>query len=458
MEEANRDTICNANVGTAEGGFFVRRIGCGLLWLLSLFCMFLPCVEAAQEKAEAPRLRARGAAVEDGTSPYAAYEGRSAGREEASEEKEPSALQTAASAQEAAAPEPDEAASSESGRTEAKERYPKFELSGEYRWLFGEGRMELPEAHRKEKTLLATRRLRLFPLLHLDKEWSLRTQLEDIRYDKDPAGTPHKSDRRLYLSRLYIEHTTRHATKLSVGRFNFMALDGNAFDRRVEGVRYRFGDGVKVGRASVFYGRTVAREAGKRKRGLILSYEQRRQKWQGGVYYFDLKSEAAPLTLQEARKKPLSLGNAFDRQRALEMYASYRFDKHRSLSLEWLHGWARTELDGWTGRGDGFVATLHLRQPPDLERPGDYGLWISYYHQPRATFIAHTMDADPTFFGRAGFCGWGARADIVLARGLVLAIEGFDLKPAQPETPLFGPISYRGARQRVLGMSATAYF
>ena len=39
------------------------------------------------------------------------------------------------------------------------------------------------------------------------------------------------------------------------------------------------------------------------------------------------------------------------------------------------------------------------------------------------------MDGDPTFFGRAGFRGWGARADIVLTRGVVLAVEGFELRP-----------------------------
>ena len=68
------------------------------------------------------------------------------------------------------------------------------------------------------------------------------------------------------------------------------------------------------------------------------------------------------------------------------------------------------------------------------------------------------MDGDPAFFGRAGFRGWGARADIVLTRGVVLAVEGFDLRPARSGTHLFMGRTYDGARQKVLGMSLTAYF
>ena len=53
---------------------------------------------------------------------------------------------------------------------------------------------------------------------------------------------------------------------------------------------------------------------------------------------------------------------------------------------------------------------------------------------------------------------WGARADIVLTRGVVLAVEGFDLRPARSGTHLFMGRTYDGARQKVLGMSLTAYF
>ena len=349
------------------------------------------------------------------------------------------------------------ASTREQGMASASAHEPRLTFWGDYRWLYGTGRMELPSVREKRKVFLATRRFRIAPTLHLGGAWHVSGMLEDMRYDKDPAGTPHANDRHLYLSRLYAEHATAHGAKLRIGRYIFTPIEGNVFDRRVDGVRWRFGEKAR-GMISIFYGRTVAPRAKERKRGVILGCERNWSKWMGGVFYYDLRAEAPAVTAVEARENPLALHGGIDRQRVLELFAGYRFDRHRSLALEYLHGRARTDSDGWTACGNGAVATLRLRQPPDVEKTGDYGLWISYYHQPRATFLYHTMDADPHFFGRAGFCGWGARADIILVRGFALAVEGFDLKPAHPHTPLVGTRTYHGARQRVLGMSLTAYF
>ena len=281
--------------------------------------------------------------------------------------------------------------------------------------------------------------------------------LEDIRYDKDTIAGAHKNDRHLYLSRLYAEHENGHGAKIRVGRFIFTPFEGNVFDKRVEGGRWRYGD-KSVGMTSVFYGRTVAPTGDKRKRGIILGYERNWTKWMGGAFYYDLETELPAVTRAAVRRNPLALHNGIDRQRILELLAGYRFDRYRSLEFEYLHGHARTDLDHYDDKGHGYVATLRLRPSPDVEKAGDYGAWISYYHQPRATYLHHAMDGDPTFFGRAGFRGWGARADIVLVRGVALAVEGFDLRPARPVTPLFMGRTFSGARQRVLGMSLTAYF
>ena len=42
-----------------------------------------------------------------------------------------------------------------------------------------------------ERVYLATRRLRLFPFVHFDEQTSLRTQLEDLRNDKEPDANHH---------------------------------------------------------------------------------------------------------------------------------------------------------------------------------------------------------------------------------------------------------------------------
>ena len=337
------------------------------------------------------------------------------------------------------------------------EKTPRFEFWGDYRWLYGKARMELPSVKKRQDVFLSTRRFRIAPTAHLGGGWSISGMLEDIRYDKDTIAGAHRNDRHLYLSRLYTEHDNGHGAKIRAGRFIFTPIEGNVFDKRVEGVRWRYGD-KSVGMTSIFYGRTVAPTGDKRKRGVILGYERNWTKWMGGAFYYDMETELPAVTRVQAMKDPLALHNGIDHQRILELFAGYRFDRYRSIEVEYLHGRAETDLDRYDNEGHGYVATLRLRPSPDVEKAGDYGAWIAYYHQPRATYLHHAMDGDPTFFGRAGFRGWGARADIVLVRGVALAVEGFDLRPARSGTPLFMGRTFDGARQKVLGMSLTAYF
>ena len=339
----------------------------------------------------------------------------------------------------------------------AAAKTPRIEFWGDYRWLYGKARMELPSVGKKQDVYLSTRRFRIAPTIHLGEGWSVSGMLEDMRYDKDTIAGAHRNDHHLYLSRLYVEHENAHGVRIRAGRFIFTPIEGNVFDKRVEGVRWRHGD-KSVGMTSIFYGRTVGPTGSKRRRGVILGYERNWTKWMGGAFYYDLMTEAPAVTMVEARRNPLALHNGIDRQRVLELFAGYRFDRHRSLELEYLHGRAHTDLDRYSDVGHGCVATLRLRPSPNVERAGDYGAWIAYYHQPRATYLHHTMDGDPHFFGRAGFRGWGVRADIVLTRGLVLAVEGYDLRPARSGAPLFMGRTYDSARQKVLGMSLTAYF
>ena len=334
---------------------------------------------------------------------------------------------------------------------------PHVEFWGDYRWLYGKARMEMPSVTQRRDVFLSTRRFRVAPTVCLGGGWSVSGMLEDIRYDKDTIAGAHRNDHHLYLSRLFVEHGNGHGAKIRAGRFIFTPIEGNVFDKRVEGVRWRYGD-KNVGMTSIFYGRTVAPTGNRRRRGIILGYERNRAKWMGGAFYYDMDTELPAVTRAQAMKDPLALHGGIDHQRVVELLVGHRFDRHRSLELEYLHGNARTDLDRYDDEGNGYVATLRLRQRPDVERAGDYGAWIAYYHQPRATYLHHAMDGDPTFFGRAGFRGWGARADIILARGVALAVEGYDLRPARSGTPLRMGRTYDGARQKVLGMSLTAYF
>ena len=367
------------------------------------------------------------------------------------------AAETATAVEERPAAQEETADAAPAAQASAAEKLPRIEFWGDYRWLYGKAHMELPSVGKKQDVYLSTRRFRIAPTIHLGEGWSVSGMLEDMRYDKDTIAGAHRNDHHLYLSRLYVEHENAHGVRIRAGGFIFTPIEGNVFDKRVEGVRWRYGD-KSVGMTSIFYGRTVGPTGSKRRRGVILGYERNWTKWMGGVFGYDLRTESPAVTVAEARRNPLAVHNGIDHQRVLELFAGYRFDRHRSFEFEYLHGRARTDLDRYADVGHGCVATLRLRPSPDVERAGDYGAWIAYYHQPRATYLHHTMDGDPHFFGRAGFRGWGARADIVLTRGVALAVEGFDLRPARSGAPFFMGRTYDGARQKVLGMSLTAYF
>lgn len=123
-----------------------------------------------------------------------------------------------------------------------KNTYPYVDIHGDYRWLWGRGQFRAdsrtaPDKVRRhdERIYLTTRRLRLFPFVHFDERTSLRTQLEDLRNDKEPDANHH-----LYLGRLYVQHEQARL-KVEAGRFNYYLLDGNVIDKKVGGLRLRLG-------------------------------------------------------------------------------------------------------------------------------------------------------------------------------------------------------------------------
>lgn len=330
---------------------------------------------------------------------------------------------------------------------------PYVELHGDYRWLWGRGQFRaesqpVPGQVRRhdERVYLATRRLRLFPFVHFNEKTSLRTQLEDLRNDKDANANHH-----LYLGRLYIQHE-QDRLKVEAGRFNYYLLDGNVIDKKVDGLRLRLGQrNSGPGSLTFFAGRTTGEDDRHRQRGWSLLYSSQ---------YGRLKSDAAYLDFHRLQSLPPSgprvlgqsrAGTGFDQQRIAEWRLTYDLTPKLSASLDLLHAWGRHDADGYDTADSGFVAALtygHL----DKRQKGSYEAWIRYYDQPSASILYHTMDGDTTFFRRMGFRGWGARLDYIPQPGLAWAIEGFSLRNHH-DTAFLGSM-----KELVFGTSLTAYF
>ena len=329
-----------------------------------------------------------------------------------------------------------------------KSTYPYIEIHGDYRWLWGRGQFRadsLPAPNKvrrhDERVYLATRRLRLFPFVHFDEQTSLRTQLEDLRNDKEPDVNHH-----LYLGRLYVQHE-QDRLKVEAGRFNYYLLDGNVIDKKVDGLRLRLGQrNDNLGSLTFFAGRTTGADDRHRQRGWSLLHSSQ---------YGRLKSDAAYLDFHRIQSLPPSgpsrAGTGFDRQRIAEWRLMYELTPKLTASLDLLQAWGRHGADGYDTTDSGFVAALtygHL----DERQKGSYEAWIRYYDQPSASILYHTMDGDTTFFRRMDCRGWGARLDYIVCPGLDWAIEGFSLKNRH-DTVWTGDF-----RETVIGTSLTAYF
>jgi len=314
---------------------------------------------------------------------------------------------------------------------------PVLEIHGDYRMLYGEGRFNGkagPYAFHK-RLIMPTQRARIFITGHLNDEWVVKTELEDNRNLHD-----HSADHPLYMGRFYLEGETKAATKYMLGRFNYYVFDGNTLDSRVDGARIRFGHDDTI-TTSMFYGRLVRHDAYKVKEGFIGTMTHEQGKWLSRLAYYNMRN-----------RKDAGQDN-LDRQEIWSWNNRYTFNKDFYTTLELLQARGTNDRDHYDHSDHGFVWSLNYRPEVNPAKPGDIDGWIKYYRQPRASVISHTMDGDPFFFRRMGFCGWGARVDYVVARGLVLAVEGFMLHNYRNDDRVFSNMT-----EKIIGTSLTLYF
>lgn len=338
-----------------------------------------------------------------------------------------------------------------------EEKVPWFEIHGDYRWLYGNGRFRgkslslKSEAWKRqdEKVTMETRRFRLFPVLRLTPHLLLKTALEDNRIDQGPGNSHH-----LFLSRAYLQYENE-SLKIEAGRLNYYLMDGDLLDKKMDGFRIRYGhDDEGPGRSVFFYGRT-AEDRSKSRKVLVLENKKTLGKWLIHSAYADFRAihghkESIPV-LSYFHMPSGKSGERFDRQQVGVVKGAYSPNEDWTFSVDYVLSHGYHEKDHFSETKPGYVAAAMYGEA-DPKRAGSYEVWVRYYHLPSSALLAPTMDADTTFFRRMGFSGWGARLDFVPVKGLVWALEGFSLKNRSS-----GPVT-GDFHEYVLGTSVTAYF
>lgn len=317
-----------------------------------------------------------------------------------------------------------------------------LELHGTFRYLYGQGRFDgralSPRTGRqeafREKEILPTFRTRLYLDYHLDDHWAAHTAVEDNRVLND-----HELDHRAHVFRAYVTGNYP-AWRYYAGRFGYKSSWGNIFDTTIDGIRIR------------------AERKGKRAAQLVAGRIGTGQNRREGflVSAFNIVPKKG-FSLEGVYTRFRNKGNwdgKWNEQEVASLEPGYYFTPTAFLGWEHLFAKGRDRREN-VGSQYGYTLNFNLGDYFYTD-PGSRRIRLHYYHQPQASVIVHTMNGWPGFFDtadqRLGMKGWGLSLDYVLARGVLLTLEGYDLKSIR-RSPLLGDL-----RQRVLGGSITFGF
>ena len=317
-----------------------------------------------------------------------------------------------------------------------------FELHGTFRYLYGQGRFDgralSPRTGRQEafqdKMIMPTFRTRLYLDYHMDDHWSAHTAVEDNRVLNDRG-----LDDRAHVFRAYV--TGNYPVwRYYAGRFGYKSGWGNVFDTTVDGIRIR-AERKGVRAAQLIAGR-IGKGRNRREGFLVSTYNIVKKKGFSfeGVYT-RFRNEGNP-------------DGKWNEQEVASLEPGYYFTPTAFLGWEHLFAKGRDRREDVASQY-GYTLNFNLGDYFYTD-PGSRRIRLHYYHQPQASVIVHTMNGWPGFFDtadqRLGMKGWGLSLDYVLAPGVLLTLEGYDLKSIR-RSPLLGDL-----RQRVLGGSVTFGF
>ncbi len=310
----------------------------------------------------------------------------------------------------------------------------KLVLNGTFRYLYGQGRMEgnLLKRDFKQKLIMPTWRTRLYATYKADDHWTVCGAAEDNRVLND-----HALDDTVHWHRGYVEGIYPK-TKILAGRFGYKLSRGNVMDTTADGLRLRLGESQN--NVTLFAGRIGEQEA--RREGYILNAYKLWEK--------KLITETAYLQF----KNPNNPWQKWNEQKIFSGTLGWQFAPDVFLTWEYLQAKGKDRNQDVDSQ-NGYVFNFNYGDY-DYTKKGSYRLRLRYYRQPQASIIVHTMNGYPGFFDLAdqhlGLRGWGVCWDYVLTKGVLLTLEGYDLKN------LHRSDYADNFRERIIGGSVTFAF
>ena len=267
-----------------------------------------------------------------------------------------------------------------------KDENRKFKISGEVRYNFAHNYGD--ERFRWNDSLLRTR---LYLEARINDDWHAFSMIGFNKHFLDEHGDDSKFEK----FRFYVRGITGD-TVLTAGWYGYLLGEGNIYDTSILGVTANFGSPVNY---ELTAGRT---ERGGSIAAATAAYKVKDMRYGAGIYGFGTDDDD------------------MDSRMIWNAYANYVRSYWR-LGAMYL-GSNRVYDDN---NRHGFVLTAGVGRLQSWE-PGTDEFMIKYYHQPKGTYVAHTMTGLANYMD--GFKGLGATYYRTLFPNVVWGMEYYRLK------------------------------
>lgn len=281
----------------------------------------------------------------------------------------------------------DEAAQAQARNQEAWESSVKevrrFNLNGELRLDYKNDNGDVSNDKRLRL------RNRLYGDYNIDGNWHAVAMVES---EKNLSGSG--DDHWLRLERYYLTGNVG-AVRATAGKMGATMAEGNVYDSSFKGVMLEGGD--KINFAARYGSVNSARNVATFTAGYAVPGKY---SLEAGYFGFGM--------------------NGGGRRNIYMLNGHVPLGRHFDFGAMFLMG-----RDSYVGNGNGYVLTLQ-HGTPWSEEPGRTSYYLKYYHQPRATYVQHTMNGVADRMN--GFKGWGIGVTRTLVKNLMATLEFDHLK------------------------------
>ena len=240
-------------------------------------------------------------------------------------------------------------------------------------------------------------RTRLWVEGQINDDWSVTAMFQNTQDFGTATG-----DEDTKLKRIYTEGKIGGVDVLA-GRWNEFFWNANVLDYFVDGVRFGYGDKVKVG---VIAGKL---EQGS---GYVSTLE-------GDFYAANVATKVGAVDVA------FNYFNADEAEK--EVYnVNLGMDVAKDLHLAYEYMWGSKDNADYNDQvsKDGWVARLDYKGA-DASVPGSYGVHAQWFDQPVNAFLSPTTDATQ-FTTEGGYEGYNLGVDYTLAKNIQLCVNYYD--------------------------------